>query len=160
MKNTPESEMPEIKVITNNEAYIDFISQITEENMERFYPNWQIDEMTPHLIKEFLEPTIKTWVLKKDEKNIGYVMFEEKSWEESKETGIFLISIQVLSAYQKKGFGYYAMKKLEDYVKQKRLNKIELSVDKLNKKAIAFYEHQGYKIYNSDKADLYFEKYL
>lgn len=57
----------------------------------------------------------------------------------------FISSIAVISEYRKNGIGKMLHKRVVEEVKTKKIHTIELSVEKFNKKAIAFYKKLGYK---------------
>ncbi len=55
------------------------------------------------------------------------------------------------------GIGTYVMKFIEEHVKSRKINRIELGVFEFNEKAIAFYEKLGYKRIGEIKGFTYYD---
>lgn len=62
------------------------------------------------------------------------------------ESGIVWLGIVVNADYQGKGLGKQIMNHLLEFAQSKRINTIQLSVDRVNKTAIRLYEKFGFEI--------------
>lgn len=91
------------------------------------------------IFKEFKNELSRTWVLKKGEEIIGYLIFREIKPE------IEVFRIGIKGKYQRKGFGTQLMLKLMEFAKKENVSKIFLEVKISNLPAYNFYKRLGFQ---------------
>jgi RimJ/RimL family protein N-acetyltransferase len=78
------------------------------------------------------------YLVEEEGRNIGYIGIELKKGE------LFLSKLYIMSSERGKGYGKKAVQFLEDLAREKKLNKISLTVNKNNVNSIAVYEKMGF----------------
>ena len=79
------------------------------------------------------------YIIQKDGKNIGYMGVQPRDNE------LFLSKLYMKSSERGKGYGKKAIQFVENFCKEKKLNKIALTVNKNNLNTIKAYEKMGFK---------------
>jgi len=99
------------------------------------------------LLQELTNKNTKFYFLYADETIVGYIKLNELSAQSDikDETSIELERIYVIKKYQGKGLGEFLLKKSIEFAREKSKKYLWLGVWKKNKKAIKFYEKNGFK---------------
>jgi len=111
------------------------------------------------LLKEFENKFSKIWILKVEEKVIGYLIFRKIEPE------IEILRIGIKKEYQRKGAGTEFIKNLIEFAKKEKISKIFLEVKASNLQAFNFYKKLGFKeiyrrknYYNNEDALIMFKE--
>lgn len=134
----------------------DDILIILREFRNSFYNSSISDEQLISLSNKFMQFAIFR-VLKEKDENFGFYSLYANDIRKKK---AFLSMIVVKKS--KQGFGY-GKKLMLDCIEQSKLNnmdRLQLEVNKTNKKGIAFYNKYGFKIINENDTSLFLEMEL
>ncbi len=84
---------------------------------------------------------------------IGYIWYEKCSENEG-----FICDFLILEKFRKKGYGKQTLILLENQAKEKKINRLSLSVFKFNEPAFSLYNCLGYKTFKEDSESMYMMK--
>ena len=119
-----------------NEASEEEVQILSELEKEIFSEEaWSYSQ----LLKEFRNKFSRIWILKTEERIIGYLVFRKIEPE------IEILRIGIKREYQRKGAGTELMKKLVSFASKEKINKIFLEVKVSNTQAYNFYKKLGFK---------------
>ncbi|WP_193197992.1 GNAT family N-acetyltransferase [Nostoc sp. MG11] len=130
---------------------LSFLLRISEEEIQKshtFLSQKELRKFKDDTKKELCERqnteyTIKVWVIYKDDKIVGFTSVREFSTETK------IVSIYVLEAYQKKGYGTELFNQVFSECKPP----YRLAVFKENQNAYNFYINLGFKLQKEDIQD-------
>ncbi len=108
-------------------------SKFTQKQFESFYKTWIINSLNKKIAD-------KVFYIKKDKKVVGFVSL--KLNVSSAQIGLIAIS----SNLQGQGLGSILLNVAENYCVQKKVHRLNITTQKSNTQACAFYEKNGYKI--------------
>jgi ribosomal protein S18 acetylase RimI-like enzyme len=112
---------------------------IIESEKEPYNEKWTNEIAKKKIINDFKNNKV---VILEDKERVGFVMFNEYFWEDQKVGSIELIIIP--AKYQGKGYGKMLLNYVEEYFKNKNINKITL-LSEIGSKAFEIYNKIGYK---------------
>lgn len=116
---------------------------------------------------KILNPKFKVYLIKEEQKKIGYLIFSYEDPSVYKDFNLCLNSLYLLPEYQGRGIGQEGINIVSSYCKTKGINKFYNQCNLHNSKGVAFYKKQGgiigqQDIGNSDKIEdtIWFEYFL
>ena len=124
-----------------NEHYAPIIGQAQVAYMLDKYQSFKA-------IRHQVREGAKYYIVKHDQKDIGYVSFEIKDED------AFMSKIYLLSSHRGKGIGKDCLRFVENYAKENGLRALSLSVNKKNLLAKSFYENNNFKIIEEVAVDI------
>ncbi|RQD70059.1 MAG: GNAT family N-acetyltransferase, partial [Tindallia sp. MSAO_Bac2] len=105
------------------------------------------DFLEADILEKMLEdPSVRVWLLRKEEKSIGCISFQLK---EIHKTG-YIFNVAVIPEEQKKGCGSLLMKKCLEWLKGKGFSKGALMVAAENNNALNLYKSIGFEVKDVD----------
>jgi diamine N-acetyltransferase len=144
-----------IEVLTESQLEIvDALAyEIWHEHYEPILGKPQVDYMVEKFqskaaMKEQIKKGYIYYLIEEESRNIGYIGIQPKEDE------LFLSKLYIKSTERSKGHGKKAVLFLEGLAREKKLNKISLTVNKGNVKSIAAYEKIGFKNLGSIVMDI------
>jgi diamine N-acetyltransferase len=135
-----------IEILTESQAAV--VEALAIEIWNEHYTPIIGEKQVGYMLEEFqskrammeqIRNGYKYFLVEEDGLNVGYIGMEFKKDE------LFLSKLYFKSSERRKGYGKKAIQFLEELAKEKKLNKISLTVNKNNVKSIAAYEKIGFK---------------
>lgn len=117
--------------MTKEEAYT-----IAKDNIDRLLPEGRIRE--DYHMEVMIDQSME----------VGFVWYGQR--EISGYQVVYIYDLEVYNEYRRKGYGDKIMNFLENYAKNKGIEKIVLNVFLHNKGAVALYDKHGYRSLASD----------
>ncbi len=139
-------------VETKNPKLLASLAEDVQNLHARLYPEtfkpFELNAMEEAMENLLQDPTCRSYVAKKDEVAIGYVLCFIREIKENafhfNIKSIYIDQICVLKGYEKTGAGTLLMNQIESLAKELNIQKIELDHWSANTVAASFFRRRGY----------------
>ena len=95
-------------------------------------------------LEKISDPSFTVYLIKYGDEDIGYFIFQDAA------SGVWLHSLYVLQEYQHRGIGKQAFAILNDYCKEKAVNRFACNCSPHNENAMRFYRRMGGVVAETD----------
>ena len=123
--------------------------RIWDTTYRGIYPDAAIDDFNYDWhqlrdLKTLSDPSFTTYLIKYGDEDIGYFIFQHAG------SGVWLRSLYVVREHQHRGIGKQAFSILNDYCKEKGIDRFSCNCNPHNENAMRFYRRMGGVVIKTD----------